>query len=985
MKLRKMLSTLMIISFGAATTYGNDGNYTVTIPTDACMEIGIKKTHFTDFTVIEPVATAETGDNKEITYNLSAGQVYSYRTWKEGGLTQAGYFTYAADETKRPALSFSESDYKAFDPKTVVHDVNHNQGYETGDIFVNINERGHLSLNVGDTFKAHAMRTWELTDNSVGNYFIEPDFHYTVIDLDGNPSDNVIEISQNPTSSWADIKAVGNGTAIVLVTYDAIGLNYYSGTTRTPYMGGEYWSAIWPENTAAYVVTVGGSAADIVPNMLINEEYNKETMKNAGKYVDAEHDVFYYLDTEDGAHYTFTPEGVADVTIAYPVIDGHATNYNGFGTDGVTKNEDGSYTLLLKEGRQIVRMTDTAGNAAYQVLTARPCHREITNASRPGSTIFQPGDQVKIQYSGLRHPANKLAGIYNMSAYVTYNGIPNGSSLIEGKGQYTFGSAASAQAVTVTIPADYDAEANPAIEMTEGVIQVNGFGDPIGNHRIIDPEAGRSPNFNAVAHKTYFGAIPDAVIPISAYRSFQIKAVSNTADTEITLSFNGKTLAADETTGLYTGTYGDYELVAKAPGHRCFRSTFTIDDTADGQQIFSVTMLPLTDGAWDGSTLTEPAISDDGIYCIATGAELAWFAAEVNKGNKADARLTADIDLGDYDWTPAGSSSKPFSGNFDGNGHTVSGLYINTPKASYKGLFGYVKGASDKHATIKNLTVNGFVSAKQYSAGVAGYIHQYSDIERCANLADVTGASTYIGGVAGYIGNATATVTDSYNAGDITGTTNCAGVVGAHVANARIENVYNIGEITGTKVAACVGGTLSKTNVKNIYATKEYHITTNHTLVTDDQMASGEVAHRLGEAFGQTLGEHNYPVIGGENVYKVNYTLISDATEMSLLSTNEDNVLYTNSTLPAELDGQEVHWYADEAMTQPVSAIESDAMLYARLGDTTGMEDIDIDVNGNSAEARWFNLQGVEVSAPAAGTRGIFIRVANGRSQKLIL
>lgn len=43
----------------------------------------------------------------------------------------------------------------------------------------------------------------------------------------------------------ADIKAVGNGTAIVLVSYDAICLNYYSGTTRTPYMGGEYWSAIW--------------------------------------------------------------------------------------------------------------------------------------------------------------------------------------------------------------------------------------------------------------------------------------------------------------------------------------------------------------------------------------------------------------------------------------------------------------------------------------------------------------------------------------------------------------------------------------------------------------------------------------------------------------------------------------------------------------------------------------------------------------------
>lgn len=489
-------------------------DYTITVPEDADFYLGIKNAHFTSFKDIEPTKTEVKGGGvKALTFRLADKQVYSYRTWKDGGLTQGGYFTMYIDEAKCPVLAFTNADYEAFDAKTVKHDVAWNRGYETGDIFVNINERGHLRMNVGDTYEAHAMRTWQLTDNSTNNYFIEPDFHYTVIDTEGNPSTGVIEIdnANTTTDPWSVIKAVGKGTAIVLVTYDAIGLNYYKYATKESYMGGEYWSAIWPENTAAYVVTVGDAATTMQPNMLINEAYNTGAKKNAGKYVDAEHDVFYYLDTEDGFSYNFTPTGVEKVEIAYPVIGEQMATYKGFGTEGVTKNEDGSFTLLLKEGRQIVRMSDADGTAVYQVLTAKTCHREIVNETREGSDVFYPGDKVKIQYSGLRHPANKLAGIYNMSAYVTYNGTPNGTSLILGSGQYTFGSAPKAQAVSIEIPTDHSSK---EFIMDEGVIQVNGYGDPIGNHRLISRATGRSANFTAVAHKTYFGAIPEVRIPV---------------------------------------------------------------------------------------------------------------------------------------------------------------------------------------------------------------------------------------------------------------------------------------------------------------------------------------------------------------------------------------------------------------------------------------------------------------------------------------
>lgn len=519
--MRKFHIIALLALLHAGTILADDApggkEYTISLPADANLALGIKKTHFTVFENVEPVRTEITGDTKKVTYSLAGNQTYNYRTWREGGLTQAGYFTMTSNPDRLPVLSFTEADYEAFAPGTIRHDVQWNKGYETGDILVNINERGHLRLQVGDTYEAHAMRTWQLTNNSVANYFMEPDFHYTVIDTEGNPSTGVIEIdnAHTGTDPWSLIRAVGRGTAIVLVTYDAIRVNYYSGPTRTPYMGGEYWSAIWPENTAAYVVTVGEEETSMQPNMVINEAYNDGAKKNAGKYVDAEHDVFYYLDTEEGCYYTFRPDGVENVEMAYPTIGERMATYTGFGTEGVTVNADGSYTLLLKEGRQIVRMTDASGHAAYQVLTAKSCHREITNVSREGSTTFHPGDKVKIQYTGLRHPANKLAGIYNMSAYVTYNGVPNGSSLVMGSSQYTFGSSAPAQAVTVDIPADYDAKTRPELVMSEGVVQVNGYGDPVGAHRLIDRTTGRSTNMSAVAHKTYFGMLPEVRIPVT--------------------------------------------------------------------------------------------------------------------------------------------------------------------------------------------------------------------------------------------------------------------------------------------------------------------------------------------------------------------------------------------------------------------------------------------------------------------------------------
>lgn len=907
-------------------------NFTVTVPKDATFQLNMKFFHFTDYTRVEPEKEVVEGDFKVLVYRLAHSQVYNYRTSMPGKLTQGGYFTMNKDVAKRPVLMFTKADYDAFGPKTITHDVQANEGFETGDIFVNVNKEGYLDLNVGDTFRAHAMRTWELTDNSVNNYFIEPDFHYTVIGLDGKENDSVIRVEQKDGSAWADLKAVGTGTAIVLVTYDAIGLNFYASSTgqKQPYMGGEYWSAIWPENTAAYVITVGQGKAAVDPQMLVNEKHNEGALKLAGNYVDSEHDVFYYLDSEDGYSYTFKADGAKEVKIAYPIIGEQMASYTGFGAEGVTANADGSYTVLLKEGRQIVQMTDASGKSAYQVFTAKKCHREIVNVNRPGSKIFQPGDQVAIRYSGLLHPANKIAGIYNMSANVVYNGIPNGSSLILSPNQYKFGSSDKAQTVTFDIPADHDVNTNPELTFTDGVIQVNGFGDPIGNHRNINPNAGRSANFTAVSHKTYFGAIPDVKIPLKAVRKFPIKVDFKVEGGKVIVSHLGKEIEPDAD-GFYEGSYGLYDVVATAPGNRCLRVRYNIPDDAEGLQTFTVEPVKLDDD-WYGTNTKEPGKNAEGYYEISSAAELAWFSNKVNTDeHNAKATLTADIDLGDYEWTPIGkTSSTPFTGKFIGGGHTVKGLYINQPKSNMLGLFGCVKGTDDDNrASISGVTVYGYVNGNVTLGGVAAQVMGFTDIDACANYAEIRGSRNGVGGVLGALSQKTSTLTNCYNAGDIFADSARGGIVGnlANGCDITISNVFNVGKLENhANGHAIAGSSYAVGNINNAYAIADYAKTGGYTLVSEAQMASGEIAYKLGAAFGQKIGEDAHPVFSNDKVYKVTYSVVESVAP----SAEDELTLYSNAILPTSIAGQEVRWYSDASLSQPVTTIDADSRLYVK-------------------------------------------------------
>ncbi|UKK53284.1 DUF4465 domain-containing protein [Prevotella sp. E2-28] len=594
--------------------------YSITVPAGANLFLGTKTAHFVKFKEVTPESITEGGT--VYNFKLADKQVYNYRVSQEGKYTHAGLFTMSVDETKRPELVFTDADMTAKDPKFIDHDVTSNSKYNVGDLFLNINPAGHLKLaNVGDTYDILPMRTWQLIESITNNYFIEPDYHFTVVNLNGQEDNSVVKVENE------QLTAVGTGTAIVLVTYDAIHLNQYSGATKKDFVGGADWGAIWPENTGVFVVTVGEQTSDIKPNIIINKDY-LTTVTSGGKQVDtkmamenvdAEFDVLYYLDTEDGFDYTFTPEGVASVTLARPTIGTNAASYTGFSAEGVTKNDDDSYTVHLTMGRNIVCLTDAAGKSTYQVMTVKPCHRDIM-VNDEVVTSVKPGDAVTIQYTGLYHPANKLAGIHNFNAFLSYKKATDGITVKNGKGnQYTMAATPTAQAVTFTVPEDWT---SPVIELSDGVMGIGGFGDPVGNHRATSKTTGRAPNFTAISQSASLGRVPAIEIPVKlSIATFEdVTDITEPVDGHMSVSTEDDDDREFFTSGDYafsSGCMSDYDywywFGYANPKDTKFE---TLDDQwnnivgggYDGSATYGVAFAAEFNGPSEVTLLTEPAV-----------------------------------------------------------------------------------------------------------------------------------------------------------------------------------------------------------------------------------------------------------------------------------------------------------------------------------------------------------------------------------------
>ena len=297
---------------------------------------------------------------------------------------------------------------------------------------------------------------------------------------------------------------------------------------------------------------------------------------------------------------------------------------------------------------------------------------------------------------------------------------------------------------------------------------------------------------------------------------------------------------------------GDYSYSVSCSGYKTVRGEFTVsgkDLTVDGIQLEIQT-------SWDGEAYTEPAKNGQGVYLISSPDELMWF--DKNAKMIDSAKLLADITINEdvsgsdatsqkYKWTPIGmDKTKAYTGNFDGNGHTISGLYINSTAAN-TGLFGYVGAAGEiKNVTISDSIITSTqnytgavagdsygnitnchtaattrVTGTNYVGGIVGELDSNMSLAQCSNAGEVqgTGTSGYAGGIAGRVqSNASNALTDSYNTGRITGVANVGGIAGYLYNGGGIQNVYNTGSVSASKgVAGGIVGAFRYGTLKNAY------------------------------------------------------------------------------------------------------------------------------------------------------------------------
>ena len=238
-------------------------------------------------------------------------------------------------------------------------------------------------------------------------------------------------------------------------------------------------------------------------------------------------------------------------------------------------------------------------------------------------------------------------------------------------------------------------------------------------------------------------------------------------------------------------------------------------------------------------TATPPSIGDGTTgnpYQIATLDNLYWLSQNPPEWDKNYIQVT-DIDattsnswaVGDHDnntgttdepmgFDPIGEddfmSPNPFTGSYNGKGHSITGLYINRPGINYNdiGLFGFIQSATIDSLSLINVQISG----GQYQVGGIVGSAWSSDIRYCMVSGSVDGYWNFVGGIAGFISNSS--IINCFNEADVSGGGAVGGINGGSYSPSTISNSYNTGTINGydNYVGGLIGN--SQSTIVNSYS-----------------------------------------------------------------------------------------------------------------------------------------------------------------------
>ena len=778
---------------------------TVTAPKGSTIDAGTLAKYYV-FSFLEPFARSV--EDGTATFHLDKNTDYFYRVRHPQGATYWNYVRLSADA----AYTVTEEDLGLtgdFSKSTIYHFENN--VYDRAGIYLNINTKGYKNMAVGETFELNSFRNWFAIESFMNAKVALPEMHYQVIDVNGNASD-VVTITPNAlNSNVAVMEAKHEGTAIVLVTYDA--MTHMAGQTSTP---SHRFSAIWPELTGVFVVNVGADGSAIQTNMNL-DRMDAVIEKDEARQLDAEHDILFYTGTE-GASYSFKPEAGCTVSVLRPTVTAASMTYSGgFTNTGVTTAEDGTVTVSgLITGRNIIKVTK-GGLSTYQVVTARGVSYKFVNAEGTELTqeelaAIKPGDSVTIQFSNLISPKEKLSGAYNFNFSLYMQG-PDGTFFKSDPGGnfgvYDFSGNPERQKLTVTIPKFW---AEETYTLSGAIKQAGWPGVP--THRGITYAVGTNPGFDAPKTAGILSRLPEITIPVVKLDFLTGKLIFQDQNgTSIDRKNLTVTLADSAGNGIAVAEDGTFKAYAEeyfytVSGAGVEYATGSVTMKEEGSNEFTITLQATAAGAWDGKTQTEPQTDENGVYQIGTGAELAWFVAK-SKDADVSGVLTADINLGKYAWLNISSSKKVV---LDGADFEITGLNATA------GLFAQIGSNSYIH----DLTIRGAVSGKGSAGAIAGYASGTAPkIANCFNYAVITSTGNNVGGLVGYTYQ-NAVIENCANFGAVTGGSSVGGIIGGTVSNgSTITGCYNTAEIsaTGSKAGGIIGGTSSEMTVTSCYNT----------------------------------------------------------------------------------------------------------------------------------------------------------------------
>ena len=384
-------------------------------------------------------------------------------------------------------------------------------------------------------------------------------------------------------------------------------------------------------------------------------------------------------------------------------------------------------------------------------------------------------------------------------------------------------------------------------------------------------------------------------------------------------------------------------------------------------------------GGTQSSELPSWMLGSETTIYITTAQQLKQLADEVNAGDsKSDKTylLANDIDLSGYpDWTPIGrfdppDDMLPFSGVFDGQGYSITGLKISGNEDA-RGLFGYTYSGAIRNVVIRNPEIEG----KDQVGALVGY-QAYSNqgIKNCAVIGGKIQGRSHVGGLVGYMEESP--IQNCYSTCEVVAMDFYAGgIVGDHRVVASIRNCYATGNISGTYSGGIVG---VAQDVKRCVALGQTVTGKSSNRVTDSVRISDVYAWGGMKVNGNTV---TYGAANNENGADLVYNGGALSTQFSEIFANDDAWTYTENGLPilkvvkGEQSSELPSWMLSDASTIYITTAQQLKQLADEVnaGDSKSgktyllANDIDLSVYPNWSPIGTLNMNWSDVSRPFSG------------------